>query len=65
MDMDNDLPRKADDPLAQLLRQDLGPLSVAELERRVKALQGEIIRTQSTIENAVNHKATAEALFKR
>ncbi|WHO40523.1 DUF1192 domain-containing protein [Sphingobium sp. AP49] len=65
MDMDNDLPKKADDPLAQLLRQDLGPLSVAELEKRVKALQGEIIRTQSKIENAVNHKATAEALFKR
>ncbi|AYO76331.1 MULTISPECIES: DUF1192 domain-containing protein [Sphingobium] len=65
MDMDNDLPRKADDPLAQLLRQDLGPLSVAELEARIKALETEITRTRTKIESAVNHKATAEALFKR
>ena len=65
MDMDNDLPRKTDDPLAQLLRQDLGPLSVAELEARIRALETEITRTRTKIESAVNHKATAEALFKR
>ncbi|HKY81632.1 MAG TPA: DUF1192 domain-containing protein [Sphingobium sp.] len=65
MDLDNDLPRKADDPLAQLLRQDLGPMSVAELERRIQALEGEIARTRSKIEDAVNHKASAEALFRR
>lgn len=65
MDLDNDLPRKADDPLAQLLRQDLGPLSVTDLEQRIKALEGEISRTRSKIEDAVNHKASAEALFKR
>ncbi len=63
--MDDDLPRKADDPLARLLRQDLGPLSVAELEARIVALEGEIARIRSTIESAVNHKASAEALFKR
>ena len=65
MDMDDDLPRKIDDPLAQLLRQDLGPLSVADLEERVTALEGEIARTRSKIESAVNHKSSAEALFKR
>ena len=65
MDMDEDLPRKADDPLAQLLRQDLGPFSVADLEARILALEGEITRTRSKIERAVNHKASAEALFKR
>ena len=65
MDMEGDLPRKADDPLTQLLRQDLGPLSVAELEARVAALEGEIARSRSKIERAVNHKASAEALFKR
>ena len=63
--MDEDLPRKADDPLAQLLRQDLGPLSVADLEARILALEGEITRIRSKIESAVNHKASAEALFKR
>lgn len=65
MDKDDDLPRKADDPLARLQRQDLDPLSVAELEARIAALDAEIIRTRSKIESAVNHKATAEALFKR
>ncbi|BDD65387.1 hypothetical protein Sj15T_04080 [Sphingobium sp. TA15] len=65
MDMDDDLPRKADDPLAQLLRQDLGPLSLSDLEARIEALEGEIARTRSRIDNAVNHKASAEALFKR
>ena len=63
--MDEDRPTKADDPLAQLLRQDLGPLSLAELEQRIRALEGEIARTRSKIEDAVNHKASAEALFKR
>ena len=48
-----------------LLRQDLGPLSVAELEARIRALETEITRTRTKIESAVNHKATAEALFKR
>jgi uncharacterized small protein (DUF1192 family) len=65
MDMDEDRPTKADDPLAQLLRQDLGPLSLAELEQRIRALEGEIARTRSKIEDAVNHKASAEALFRR
>jgi len=65
MDMDEDLPRKADDPLTLLLRQDLGPLSVNDLHARLTALEGEIARTRSKIENAVNHKASAEALFKR
>lgn len=65
MDMDGDLPRKADDPLAQLVRQDLDPLSVADLHARIATLEAEIARTRSKIEHAVNHKATAEALFKR
>ncbi len=63
--MDNDQPRKADDLLSQLLRQDLDPLSVAELEARIAALEGEIARTRSKKDSAVNHRATAEALFKR
>lgn len=65
MDMDDDLPKKADDPLTGLQRQDLDPLSVSDLERRVKVLESEITRTRSKIEYAVNHKKNAEALFKR
>ncbi|MCI4589949.1 DUF1192 domain-containing protein [Sphingobium sp. BYY-5] len=65
MDLDDDLPRKGDDPLARLLKQDLGPLSVAELETRIAALEAEIGRTRAKIESAADHKANAEALFKR
>lgn len=65
MDADEYLPRKADDLLAQLARQDLDPFSVAELEARIVALEAEISRTRSKMEFAVNHKASAEALFRK
>ncbi len=64
MDLDDALPRPQD-ALAQLLRQDLDPLSVSELESRVTALEGEIARCRRKIEHAVNHKASADALFRR
>lgn len=54
-----------DDPLAALLREDLDRLSVAELEARIAALDGEIARSRAKIEFAVNHRASADALFKR
>ena len=65
MDLDDDLPRKGDDPLARLIKQDLGPLSMSELENRIAALEAEIERTRRHKDSAVNHKASAEALFKR
>lgn len=64
MDPD-DQPRRADDPLALLARQDLDPLSVAELDTRIAALQAEIERVRKHSERAVNHRASAESLFKR
>lgn len=63
--MEDYLPKKADDPLARLLTQDLDPMSLAELELRVAALEGEIARVQAKMKDAVNHKASAEALFRR
>jgi len=65
MDMDEYLPRKGDDLLAQLSRQDLDPLSVTELEERIRLLEGEITRTRAKMTHAVNHKASAEALFRK
>lgn len=64
MDSD-DLPRRTDDPAAQLARQDLDPFSVAELEARIALLETEIVRCRRIIERAVNHRASADALFKR
>jgi len=65
MDLDDPLPLSSGDPLATLAGQDLDPLSVDELHARIAALQAEIARAQARIAKAVNHKATAEGLFKR
>ena len=63
MDLDEAASRP-DDLLVQLVRQDLDPLSVAELEARVTALEGEVARCRRKIEYAVNHRASADALFR-
>ncbi len=65
MDPDELFPRKADDPLTALARQDLDPLSVSELHERIAALEAEIARVRAHAERAVNHRASADALFKR
>lgn len=63
--MDGDEPRaRPDDALNAVVRQDLDPLSVAELEARIVALEGEIARVKAKIQFAVNHKASAESLFR-
>ncbi len=65
MEPDEILPKSADDPLAALARQDLDPLSVEELRIRITALETEIARVRMKIQTAVNHRASADALFKR
>ena len=64
MDPD-DTPSRPDDMLDALVRQDLDPLSVAELDARITVLQGEIARCQQKKERAVNHRASADELFRR
>ena len=63
MDLD-DAPSRSNDALTDLIRQDLDPLSVAELEARIAALEGEIARSRQKIERAVNHRASADQLFR-
>lgn len=65
MDLDELFPGKPEDPLTQLTRQDLDPLSIDELHARIALLEQEIARTRAKIEAAVNHRASADALFKR
>jgi uncharacterized small protein (DUF1192 family) len=65
MDLDDLSARKPDDPLVLLVRQDLDPFSVDELEFRVSVLEQEISRTKGKISASVNHRASADALFKR
>ena len=65
MDLEELFPSKPSDPLVQLTKQDLDPLSVEELEERIATLEGEIARVRAKIDAAVNHRASAEALFKK
>lgn len=65
MDADDNLPKRRDDLLTLIRLQDLDPFSVDELHARISALEAEIARTRGKIEAAVNHRATAEGLFKR
>ena len=65
MDLDELFPNKPDDPLTQLAKQDLDPLSVDELHARIAALEAEIERVKAKLQNAVNFRATAESLFKK
>ena len=65
MDLEELFPSKPGDPLVQLTKQDLDPLSVEELEERIATLEGEIARVRVKIDAAVNHRASAEALFKK
>ena len=65
MDADDNLPRRTNDAAALLAKQDLDPLSIAELEGRIALLEAEIERCREKIKYAVNHRATADALFRK
>ena len=64
--MDDDFfSSKPDDPLVLLAKQDLDPLSQHELEERIEALQAEIERVRTHMDQAARHRSAADALFKR
>lgn len=65
VDLDDILGARPDDPLTLLLGQDLDRLSVAELQARIVALDGEIARIRRKLDGAVNHLASADALFRK
>jgi uncharacterized small protein (DUF1192 family) len=65
MDLDELFPDKPGDPLTLLVKQDLDPLSVEELQARIAVLESEIARVKAKIEAAVNHRASADAIFKK
>jgi len=65
MDSDDLEPRRPGDPLGDLLRQDLDPLSVDEIEARIAALKAEIHRCEAHKSRANAHRNDAEALFRK
>jgi len=58
-------PPRPGDPVVLLARQDLDPLSLAELDARIAALEAEIERTRAHKGRAASHRLSADALFKR
>ncbi len=60
-----DSPSRPDDFLDALVRQDLDPLSLAELDARITVLQGEIARCQLKKDRAITHRASADSLFRQ
>ena len=65
MDLDELFPDKKKDPLAELAKQDLDPLSVDELQERIEALKAEIARVEGHRDKATRHRSAAEELFKK
>ena len=65
MDLDDLFPSKPDDPLVALAKQDLDPLSIAELKERIEALKAEIARVEAHTQQAETHRSAAEELFKK
>ncbi|MBX9815416.1 MAG: hypothetical protein A4S12_05770 [Proteobacteria bacterium SG_bin5] len=58
-------PPRPGDPIALLAKQDLDPFSLAELDARIALLRAEIARVEAHKQRAVNHRASADALFRR
>ena len=65
MDEDDFFSSKPQDPLTQVVKQDLGPLSQDELAARIEALKGEIARVEAHMATASIHRSAAEDLFKK
>ena len=62
---DEDLPKKKSDQLADLAREDLDRLSIADLDDRIAALEAELARTRSKRAGAASFRAAADTLFKK
>ena len=65
MDEDDFFTSKPSDPLTLLVRQDLGPISVDELNERIEILRQEIVRVEQHLADTARHRTAADELFKR
>jgi uncharacterized small protein (DUF1192 family) len=65
MDEDEFFSSRPQSPLVQLAKEDLGPLSIDELQERIAALKEEIARVEQHMVDATRHRSAADELFKR
>ncbi|WP_353198394.1 DUF1192 family protein [Sandarakinorhabdus sp.] len=62
---DNDLPKRKADVIADLAREDLDRLSIAELDARIAALEAELARSRTKRAGAADFRAAADSLFRK
>ncbi|HET9337029.1 MAG TPA: DUF1192 domain-containing protein [Sphingomicrobium sp.] len=65
MDEDDFFSSRPQDPLTQVTRQDLGPMSQDELQERIAILKAEIERVEQHMITVARHRSAADELFKR
>ena len=65
MDDDDFFSSKPQDPLILLVKQDLGPMSVDELNERIVTLKGEVARVEQHLSDTARHRNAADELFKK
>ena len=65
MDEDDFFSTRPVDPLTLVCKQELGPLSLAELDERIGLLKGEIARVEQHLAQSQAHRSAADELFKR
>lgn len=65
MDLDDLFPDTPGDPLTELRKQDLDPMSIEELNERIAALKEEIARVEAHIDRVQKHRSAADELFKK
>ena len=65
MDEDDFFSSRPQDPLTLLVKQDLGPLSVDELNERIETLKSEIARIEQHLSDTARHRSAADELFKK
>ena len=65
MDEDDFFSTRPTDPVTLVCKQELGPLSVTELDERIHLLKGEIARVEDHLAATQAHRSAADELFKR
>ena len=65
MDEDDFFSTAPTDPLTMVCKQELGSLSVAELDERIELLKQEIARVEQHLSATHAHRSAADELFKR
>jgi uncharacterized small protein (DUF1192 family) len=62
---DEDMSPKKSDLLADLAREDLDRLSIADLDERIAALEAELARSRTKRDGAARFRSEADSLFRK